>query len=227
MSLFFEFQKYSADFNMEFDNFLLEHCEAHDIDMALRFYGWSPPAVTLGRNQTKFGIDEEFCRQNNISIARRTTGGRALLHADEITYCVVLKKSLFKNSLSLFDCYKEITDVLVGAFADEGVNLEYNEYRKAASSSGYCMNLATVADVNCNGKKFIGSAQFRKNTHILQHGSIPLSFDRKLLSEIFVEEKDFGHIIALDEISSSLNLEQVMLNIKKGFEEKFKSAKCK
>ena len=219
--MFIDFEVHDAQYNMDFDEKLLTRCESENIDFALRLYAWKTPSVTLGRNQKISGVNEEFCKANNIPIVRRVTGGRALLHDDELTYCVVCSKKILKDGTSVMADYKQLSGILLKALNSVGINAEYGEKLKSNIGAGYCMNLSTICDINVNGKKFIGSAQYRRDTHILQHGSIPFSLDKELLKNIFPEESDFDHITSLSEISPTLDVQKFMLAIKSCFEEEF------
>ena len=84
------------------------------------------------------------------------------------------------------------------------------------------MNLSTICDINYGDKKFIGSAQYRRNTHILQHGSIPYSLNRDLLKKLFPQEVDFSHITAINEFKPDLDIENFMLVLKNCFEVELK-----
>ncbi|MCR4880380.1 MAG: lipoate--protein ligase family protein [bacterium] len=216
--MFIPYEIHNAKYNMEFDEKLLEKCENEGIDIALRFYGWDKPSVTLGRNQKILGINEQFCAQNNIPIVRRVTGGRALLHDNEITYSIVCNKKILKNGNNVIEDYKEISSTILKSLAHFGINASYGEKTKSNIGAGYCMNLSTICDIMYDGKKFIGSAQYRKNTHILQHGSIPFSFNRELLSEIFMGKVDFSHIIGLNDIKNNFNIYDFMEQLKSDFE---------
>lgn len=216
--MFIPYEIHDAKYNMEFDEKLLDKCENEDIDIALRFYGWDKPSVTLGRNQKILGINEEYCKENNIPIVRRVTGGRALLHDDELTYCIVCNKKILKNGMNIIDDYKEISSVIIETLKQLGIDTTYGEKTKSNIGAGYCMNLSTICDIMYEDKKFIGSAQFRKQTHILQHGAIPYSFNNKLLEKIFDKKVDFSHIISLNDIKSDFHSEDFMMKLKSNFE---------
>ena len=216
--MFIPYEIHDAKYNMEFDEKLLEKCENEDIDIALRFYGWNKPSVTLGRNQKILGINEEYCKENNIPIVRRVTGGRALLHDDELTYCIVCNKKVLKNGSNIIEDYKEISAVIIETLKNFGISTTYGEKTKSNIGAGYCMNLSTICDIMYEDKKFIGSAQFRKQTHILQHGAIPYSFNNTLLEKIFDKKVDFSHIISLNDIKNNFHSEDFMMQLKSNFE---------
>ena len=219
--MFIDFETHDAKYNMDFDEKLLKACELNNIDFALRLYAWNVPSISLGRNQKSLGINENYCKKNNIPIVRRITGGRALLHDDELTYCVVCSKKILNSRTNLIADYKEISGVLIEALNKMGIDAYYGEQEKTNSSEGYCMNLSTVCDINVNGKKIIGSAQFRSNTHILQHGSIPFSFHKNMLNEIFMGHVDFEHITCLNDINPNFDAENFKKQLRLSFENHF------
>lgn len=168
--------------NMQTDENLLKDCiEKQEQEGFFRLYGWKPKCISLGRNQRKIAFDD-------IDVVRRLTGGRALLHDDEITYCCVIPSSIVPNGESVIASYKYISGILIEFFKTLNVVLDYGDTKKHSSNVDYCMLLATGADVCYEGKKVIGSAQCRKNGYILQHGSILFDYDKKLLESLFHEE---------------------------------------
>ena len=216
--MFIPYEVHDAKYNMDFDDNLLSLCEKEDIDCALRFYGWEVPSVTLGRNQKISGIDEDFCYKNNIPIVRRVTGGRALLHDNELTYSIVCNKKILKNGQNIIEDYKELSSVIIKTLNSFGIAALYGDKLKSNVGEGYCMNLSTICDITVDGKKFIGSAQYRKETHILQHGAIPFDFNKELLNKIFMNKVDFSNIIGLNELKKDFDVKLFMERLKSDFE---------
>lgn len=199
--------------NMALDEKLLDDAIKSISEPILRFYGWSEPTLTFGKNQQIFGFE-------NYPAIRRITGGRTLLHDKELTYCFICNKNFLKNGDSVINSYKQISNALILGFQKLGVELEFPCYKKVSTKSGYCMNLACETDLSYHGKKFIGSAQARKRDYILQHGSILLDYDKKLLEKIFDEKVD--KIVSLKEINPDLcNIEILCDALKRGFEKNF------
>jgi len=152
---------------------------------------------------------------------KRPTGGRALLHDNEITYSFIAPVSFLKNGKSVMDSYREISKCLIAGFKMLDIELSFPEYKKISPKGGYCMSLSTGSDLSYKGKKFIGSAQLRKNEYILQHGSIIININKHLLTELFGIETCFDNFISLNEINSEItNIEYVLNCLKAGFEEK-------
>lgn len=197
--------------NMQIDNNLLENAiKNQQKEPVFRLYGWSPACVSLGRNQKSDFIDENFLRENKIDITKRLTGGRALLHDDEITYSFICPVSYLKNGCSVIESYKEISQILIKAFQKVGIELDFGGVKKYKGHLDYCMLVSTGADLCWNGKKLIGSAQFRKNDYILQHGSILYDYKIDLLEKIFKEKVDTSLITSLKEITPSLKKQDVI-----------------
>lgn len=199
--------------NMAIDEKLLDEAIVSNAEPILRFYGWLEPTLSFGKNQQMF----EF---PNFPIVKRITGGRALLHDKELTYCFICNKNFLENGDSIINSYKQISNGLILGFQELGLNLEFPSYQKVSAKSGYCMNLATGSDLSYQEKKLIGSAQARKRGYILQHGSILLDYDKVLLEKIFDEKVD--KITSLKEINPNLcNIELLCEALKRGFEKNF------
>ena len=129
----------------------------------------------------------------------RLTGGRALLHDQEITYSFVCNQKFLKNGTSVIESYKEISQILIEAFKSLGIELNLGG-DAVHTKHDYCMLVSTGADLNYNGKKLIGSAQVRKKGYILQHGSILYDYNKQLLEEIFKEPVLTNKITSIKEI---------------------------
>ncbi len=169
--------------NMRIDSELLENAiQKNSNEPIFRLYGWSPRCVSLGRNQ-----NGDFLHKN-IDVVRRLTGGRALLHDNEITYSFVSPISFIPNGESVTKSYKYISGILIDFFKTLGIELDFGENKKVSTHFDYCMLLSTGADVCYKGEKIIGSAQFRKNGYVLQHGSILFGYDKDFLEELFNEK---------------------------------------
>ena len=173
---YFKFGTYTGKEIMQFDSDLLD--EAIDKNTQVprfRLYAWEPKCVSLGRNQ-----NEEFLKDSDIDCVRRLTGGRALLHDNEITYSYVTPIDIIPNGESISNSYKYISGILIDFFKTLGIELDFGENKKVSTKFDYCMLISTGADVCYQGRKIIGSAQYRKQGYILQHGSILFGYDKNL-----------------------------------------------
>ena len=197
--------------NMEIDEEILNNAiKTQATDTVFRLYAWNPPCISLGRNQNDSFLDFELLNKYNIDVVRRLTGGRALLHDKEITYSFVCPENILKNGGSVIESYKEISQILIDAFQTLGIELSLGGDKGIHTKFDYCMLISTGADLCYNGRKFIGSAQCRKNGYILQHGSILLDYNRALLEELFKEHVSTESIISLKEINPKISAQDVI-----------------
>lgn len=197
--------------NMQIDSDLLEYAIKNQLkEPIFRLYGWSPACVSLGRNQKSDFLDLEFLKQNNIDYVRRLTGGRALLHDDEITYSYICPASFLENGENVVNSYKEISKILIDAFKKLDIELNFGGTKKVKGHMDYCMLVSTGADLCYQNRKLIGSAQFRKEGYILQHGSILYDYDKELLEKIFKEEVDTSSIISIKEINPKITKNDII-----------------
>lgn len=197
--------------NMQIDSDLLDNAIKNKSQKPVfRLYGWSPACVSLGRNQKSDFVDNELLKSLNIDCVRRLTGGRALLHDDEITYSYVCPVSSLKCGENVVNSYKEISTILVDAFKKLDIELDFGGIRKAQGHKDYCMLVSTGADLCWHGRKLIGSAQFRKNDYILQHGSILYDYNVELLERIFKEKVDISSIVSIKEINPEISKQDII-----------------
>jgi lipoate-protein ligase A len=144
----------------------------------VRFYAWSPPAVSVGYFQRwSEQIDPEICRKRGIDVFRRITGGRAVLHRDEITYSVVCAESRALFGAGLQAAYRTIALALAEGLRLLGVQTRLAPPVPAKSVRGAARNPSCFAassghEIDAPGGKLVGSAQKREGADLLQHGSI-------------------------------------------------------
>ena len=213
--IFLPFEINTGAFNMQKDADLLENAIKDKLSEPIfRLYGWSPACVSLGRNQKSDFIDENFLQSNNIDIVRRLTGGRALLHDNEITYSYVCPVSSLEHGENVTESYKEISQIFIDKFKQLGIELEFGG-KPARGHFDYCMLVSTGADLCCNGKKLIGSAQFRKEGYILQHGSILYDYDKTLLEKIFNEPINTSSITCIRDINPEIYKKYIIETVSK------------
>lgn len=170
----------SGAWNMALDEALLERARVTG-ETVLRVYTWSRPTLSLGRNQRAEGLyDLDRAKALGVDIVRRPTGGRAVLHHREVTYCVTapVSESTLKSS------YHQINDLLIRALRSLGV-----EVMVAAGSApsplpdgSPCFEVPTVGELTLDGRKLVGSAQWREDGALLQHGSILVDDDQPMIA---------------------------------------------
>lgn len=218
MAIFYDYKVLTGEQNMQEDLNLLDFAIENSLnEPILRLYGWSPACVSLGRNQDKEHINLDFCKENNIDIVRRLTGGRALLHDNELTYAIILPALFLINGETVIASYKEISTLLIIAFKYLGVEVDFPQNKKISSKFDYCMSISTGADLSYQGKKLVGSAQFRKQGYILQHGSILIDFDENKIETIFNEKIAPDSITTLKSINPDISVEMISNALKKAY----------
>ncbi len=143
----------------------------------LRLYRWKPPCLSIGYFQAISQINTKECKRNGIDIVRRPTGGNAVLHDNELTYCVVINEKYMPDSI--IESYKTISKGLLEALKMIGLKAKMNRDIKKQEKSAICFNDPSWYEIIVNNKKIIGSAQKRMNGKILQHGAILIDIDIK------------------------------------------------
>jgi len=169
--------------NMAMDHALMERARRTG-ERVFRVYTWSSPTLSLGRHQAARGrIDTGAARQLGVSLVRRPTGGRALLHHREVTYSVTAS---LEREESARDWYESINEVLLAALHALGVNAKpaLVSGRTPLPGSGSCFVRADDGEISVDGLKLVGSALLRQDGALLQHGSILLDDDQHLLEQL-------------------------------------------
>lgn len=167
---------------MAVDAGLLDDLEAGRSGPVFRLYTWVPPAVSIGYHQDPAReLDLEAVRARGFDVVRRPTGGRALLHADELTYAVAARQDDDAFGGSLLDSHARISRVFLEALRLLGVAAALagpagagaeEERPRAAGVAAPCFAAPTRTELVVRGRKILGSAQRRGRTAFLQHGSL-------------------------------------------------------
>ncbi len=182
----------SGAYNMAVDEDLLSRAQAGEAMPVLRFYTWSPSAVSLGRFQKiETAVNIDSCRRLGVDIVRRITGGRAVLHLHELTYSIVSRNdnSLFPSDI--LGTYKIIAGGLLAGLKNLGIRAEmvsrssrYAALIRKGTKDPSCFSSPSWYEILVKGKKIVGSAQRRVGGAILQHGSILVDYDPFFEAEV-------------------------------------------
>ena len=212
--------------NMAIDEAILQHCQIP----TLRVYSWNPKAVSIGYNQNlEKEINIEKCRELNIDIVRRITGGKAVFHDKEMTYSFILPEKLNLLSNEINESYKIIANALVIALKRLGIHSEIKKVPERIDTP-ICFNSSNWYELTINNKKISGSAQRRFNGKVLQHGSLLIDFDYNKNDSIFNSNNNFDNIENLKNRITSLKNESknkkishndLKVSIKNGFKDNF------
>jgi lipoate-protein ligase A len=196
----------SGSWNMALDHALAE--SNVDGEGVLRFYAWSPHTISFGRNEPARGrYDLATARKAGLGFVRRPTGGRAVLHAREVTYSVVFPVRALGG---LRRSYLRISEGLVTGLRSLGCAAEVvTGGLTLPPDAGPCFQAPAPGEVVLAGRKLVGSAQVRMGGSVLQHGSVILSGDQSILTRLTGGAGDSAPPATLDSVSGSLGWQQV------------------
>lgn len=166
--------------NMAVDEAILEAVSSKAAMPTLRLYDWQPACLSLGYSQSIQDVDQERLKARGWRIVRRLTGGRAILHVDELTYALIAPTDEPLVVGSLLESYNRIAGGLLKALEILGLPVEINAHTPGLNSNSagpVCFEMPSAYEITFQGKKLIGSAQARRKLGVLQHGSFPLYGD--------------------------------------------------
>ncbi len=214
----------TAPWNMAVDEALLLSCDAQP-HITLRFYHWERPTLSLGYFQDISEIDVEECARRGFAWIRRPTGGRAVLHKNELTYSFVAPIAFLGESVSR--SHEQISQALALGLQRLGLRVEFAQHRERERDlSAVCFAAPAPVELTIQKKKIIGSAQMRTKKSLLQHGSIPLSIDFEALAAVLRISDPLAlrllrqKAVGLGEFRE-LSQEELRAALLTGFEERF------
>ena len=163
--------------NMAVDEAIMEAVGAGQVPPTLRLYGWEPACLSLGYGQRSSDVDFSGVESLGWDVVRRPTGGRAILHTDELTYSLSLPVEDDLASGTVVESYRRISGALVKALSDLGAAPRADQQTDQLEISAVCFETPSHYEITVEGRKLVGSAQMRRKQAILQHGSLPLMGD--------------------------------------------------
>jgi lipoate-protein ligase A len=175
--------------NMAMDEATMLAVAAGKVPPTLRFYGWSPPCVSIGYAQSlEQEVDLDACRQHGYTWVRRPTGGRAVLHIDELTYSVIAPLDEPRVKGDILTSYRRLSRGLTAGLRLLGCEVVQADPSAvpAPSASAACFDVPSAYEILASGRKLVGSAQARRRRVVLQHGAIPLEGDVARIGEVLV-----------------------------------------
>src|SRR6266513_3155541 len=164
-----------GSWNMAVDEVLLDGVVAGTAPPTLRFYGWTPPCLSLGYFQPFDAVNLDGCRALGVDVVRRPTGGRAILHDRELTYSVVLPASTLGHEGGVLPSYRRLSLALQDGLRRLGITAMLAPESAAGGSPAHgpaCFDRPSAHEILLDGRKLVGSAQVRRGGALLQHGSI-------------------------------------------------------
>ena len=165
--------------NMAVDEAILNSVIDGASPPTLRFYSWVPPCLSLGRSQELAEADLAACRATGVDVVRRPTGGRSILHTDELTYSVSLLQTDPRAKGGIVEGYRRLSEGLLAGLHSLGVDAIQAAGRGIpdAENTAVCFESPADYEITVAGRKLIGSAQWRARGGVLQHGTLPLCGD--------------------------------------------------
>lgn len=212
--------------NMALDRAVQESREVELVPATLRLYEWSRPTVTLGRFQDVASVDRDACERLGVDVVRRATGGRGVLHDDELTYSVVagVDDGIVRGVAA---SYALFSGALAVAYRSLGVDAALTPRDAAATSSAACYLQTTRADLSLGATKLSGSAQVWHGSTVLQHGSFTVSRDLKREAAVFrLTDEESGLMadkttVLADVLERVPERAEIAAAVRRGFEQQF------
>lgn len=217
----------SGAWNMAVDEAILEAVGRQDAPATLRLYAWHPPCLSLGYAQPVADVDDEALRDHGWELVRRPTGGKAILHTDELTYAVIGPESDERLSGGVLESYLKLSQGLLEALRVLGVEAQAVEHpAKGVANNSFgasnadggqavqnpvCFEVPSTYEITVRGHKIIGSAQARRKEGVLQHGSLPLCGDLTRILQALVMPQGLPRHTASERLMSrAITLEAVL-----------------
>jgi lipoate-protein ligase A len=189
--------------NMAVDEAIAAHAGRGEASPTLRFYQWQPACVSLGRHQPLADIDLDRCASLGYDVVRRPTGGRAILHTDELTYSVAGSQDNPVLAGAVLDSYLRLSQGLLAGLAWLGLHVAKAPpaHRSGADAGPVCFEVPSAYEIvvpsrrssgaaHRDPQKLVGSAQSRRQGWVLQHGSLPLVGDVTRLVDVIAFAND-------------------------------------
>lgn len=192
-------------FNMAVDETIMHFVRQEKTLPTIRFYQWRPSCLSIGYFQGLSEIDIDNCKKFGVDIVRRITGGKAVLHNEELTYSIIAPEGLFPRSI--IESYKIISTPISETLRRLGLNATLKSNNIKKTSSPICFHESSYYEINVNNRKIVGSAQARLGGVLLQHGSILLDLDAKGLCALFNISNNAQEVKKTWERGTSLNKE--------------------
>ena len=214
--------------NMAIDEYMMAFYE-RSATPVLRFYSWSPPGLSIGRNQdARKEINLEKCAEQHVPVVRRLTGGGAIYHRNELTYSVVCSESdLSETPISVKASFEKLNAFIMRMYSKFGLKAAYAKDLdpgvKLGERAAFCFAANEDYDIVINSKKIGGNAQMRKKNMIFQHGSIPLC-ENTGATELMREKTATGNYTSLNALlGREVEAAEAAANLAASFMEEFRA----
>jgi lipoate-protein ligase A len=187
--------------NMAVDEAILEHVLNVQSPPTLRLYAWSPPCLSIGYGQKTRDADPDRIAAFGWTAVRRPTGGRAILHTDELTYSISVPEGHPLAQQDIVSSYRQISAVLVEALQTLGLTPSAERADQLPKNPGaVCFEIPSHYEITVGGRKLVGSAQVRRRGGLLQHGSLPLTGDLGRICDALMYPDDASREAAREQV---------------------------
>ncbi|MEA3339669.1 MAG: biotin/lipoate A/B protein ligase family protein [Chloroflexota bacterium] len=184
--------------NMAVDEAILRAVAAGRVPPTLRLYAWEPACLSLGRGQKSADVNLETLLTAGFGLVRRATGGKSILHVDELTYSVVAPEAEPRVVGSIVESYRRLSAGLVRGLerlGGAGVVAD-RRWRGRRLEGPVCFETPSNYEITFGGRKLVGSAQMRSRGVLLQHGALPLCGDVARICQFLVSHPDPARVRA-------------------------------
>ncbi|MBU2610878.1 MAG: lipoate--protein ligase family protein [Chloroflexi bacterium] len=206
--------------NMAVDETLLESVGRGASLPTLRLYAWQRPCLSLGYAQPFSDIDRPRLLARGWDVLRRPTGGRAILHSDELTYSVIAPPDEPRLAGTLLESYNRLAQALLAALQSLGLPVEIQarailpaahlclpvladspgRHWRRQNTNPVCFEVPSTYEITVGGKKLVGSAQARRKEGVLQHGSLPLGGDLTRILQVLAFPNEAARLRAAERL---------------------------
>lgn len=209
--------------NMALDEAILEAVVTHQAPPTLRLYAWQPPCLSLGQAQPYRDVDLDALAGSGWDLVRRPTGGRAILHTDELTYSVAAPQDEPRVAGSILESYRRLSAALLLAMQilrlPARSDHQYPLPEGAQQNGAVCFEAPSNYEITVDGKKLIGSAQARRLGGVLQHGSLPLCGDLTRITRVLAYPSEQAREAATRRLISHATTAETVLGHPPAWEE--------
>ncbi len=209
--------------NMAIDEAILQAIGRGEVPPTLRLYAWHPACLSLGYAQPAGDVDLTRLRQHGWDWVRRPTGGRAILHTDELTYSVTGPQNEPRLAGSVLESYRTLSQALLRALhlleipaqaLEKPLPLNAGPVESNDNNNGtnpVCFEVPSNYEITIQGKKLIGSAQARRKQGVLQHGSLPLYGDLTRITQALVFPDEASRQLAAERLLARATTAEAVL----------------
>lgn len=197
--------------NMAVDEAILEASGSGSVPPTLRLFAWDPPCLSIGYAQPFADVDHARLVERGWHIVRRLTGGRAILHTDELTYSVCGPGSEPRLAGSVLDSYRNLSAALLAALRLLGTPAVIQPASASQSQGPVCFEVPSNYEITFAGRKLVGSAQARRKEGVLQHGTLPLHGDlARIVNVLQFDHEDDRQVATIRLHTRAATLEEVI-----------------